>query len=335
MIDKHFYKKSESHSVKEIASLVKAEFKGNGDLVIDDIAQLHEAQASHLSFYHNPKFLQDLQSTKAGVIICSETHMEQVPLGASVIMSKTPYRDFAKIAGVFYPEFPPESLVSEKASIHPTAVLGANCRIEDFVVIEEGVVIGDNVRIGAGSFVGKGVRIGHNCILYPQVTLQYCIVGNSVHIKPGVRIGQRGFGFHMDENGPFDVPQLGRVLVEDGVEIGANTCIDRGSQSDTIIGRGSRIDNLVQVAHNVKLGQNCILVAQVGIAGSTQLGNFVVVGGQVGISEHLSIGDGVRIAAQSGVMRDIPPKTDMAGTPCVPIREWHKQTVALNRLIQK
>lgn len=335
MIDHSFFPKTATYTLKQLADHVAAELRGDGDLRIEDVTQLHEAQPHHLSFYHNPKFLEDFQKTQASAVICAPEQAAHAPQGISLILSKTPYRDYAKIATLFYPSQKRDGRVSDKASIHPSVKLGKDCVVADFVVIEEGVEIGDGTEIGAGSYIGRGVRIGHNCTLSPQVTLQYCIIGNAVHMKPGVRIGQRGFGFHMDEKGPFDVPQLGRVIVEDGVEIGANTCIDRGSQSDTVIGRGSRIDNLVQIAHNVKLGQNCILVAQVGIAGSTKLGNFVVAGGQVGISEHLTIGDGARLAAQSGVMRDVPSKTDMAGSPCVPVREWHKQTVALKRLTSK
>ncbi len=335
MINHSFFPKAGPFSLKEIADLIQAEIQGNESLVVDDIGQLHEAQANHLSFYHNPKFLDNFQKSAAGAIICEPEQASHAPKSASLILSKTPYRDYAKIASLFYPLSSTAPHVSDKASIHHTVKLGTDVSIGDFVVIEENVEIGNGTQIGAGSYIGKGVRIGHNCVLSPQVTLQYCVLGNSVHLKPGVRIGQRGFGFDMDAKGPFDVPQLGVVYIEDGVEVGANTCIDRGSQSDTVIGKGSRIDNLVQIAHNVKLGQNCILVAQVGIAGSTKLGNFVVAGGQVGISEHLTIGDGARFAGQSGVMRDVPAKTDMAGSPCVPVREWHKQTIALKRLTSK
>ena len=172
-------------------------------------------------------------------------------------------------------------------------------------------------------------------MLESHVTITNTIAGDRLYVKPGARIGQPGFGFHMDERGHFDIPQIGCVRIGNDVQIGANTTIDRGSQHDTIIGNFCRIDNLAQIAHNVELGDGCVIVSQVGIAGSTKLGKFVIAGGQVGIAGHLNIGDGVKIAAQSGIMRDVAPGETISGSPAVPIREWHRQTIAIQRLTKK
>ena len=225
--------------------------------------------------------------------------------------------------------------ISDFSFIEPTAKIGNNCTISAFAVIEADVVIGDSCFIGPHCIIQKGTILGNNCHLEAHVVIGYAVVGNQVYIKPGARIGQPGFGFHMDEKGHFDIPQLGRVLIGDHVHIGANTTIDRGSFADTIIGKGVRIDNLVQIAHNVEVGDNSVLVAQVGIAGSTKLGKFVIAAGQVGIAGHLNIGNGVKIAAQSGLMRDVVDRETIAGSPAVPVRDWHKQTIALQRLTKR
>ena len=192
------------------------------------------------------------------------------------------------------------------------------------------------VFIGAGSHIGKGVILGNHCYIHPQNSITHAILGNHVTIHSGARIGQDGFGFATSKTGQhITVPQLGRVLIGDHVNIGANVCIDRGSTTDTIIGDGCRIDNLVQIAHNVQMGKGCIIVSQVGISGSTKLGDFVVLGGQVGMAGHLNIGDQAQVTAKSGVMTDIPAGTTHGGIPSMPVKDWHRQTIALRKLIKK
>jgi UDP-3-O-[3-hydroxymyristoyl] glucosamine N-acyltransferase len=202
-------------------------------------------------------------------------------------------------------------------------------------VIEDGVVLGKNCFVGPNTVIEQGCSIGNNAVIESNVTISHAIIGDDVFIKPGARIGQPGFGFYMDEQGHFDVPQLGRVLIGNHVHIGANTTIDRGSQADTLIGNGVRIDNLVQIAHNVEVGDNSVLVAQVGVAGSTKLGRFVIAAGQVGIAGHLTVEDGVKIAAQSGLMRNVGKGETVAGSPAVPVRDWHRQTIALQKLAKE
>jgi len=210
-----------------------------------------------------------------------------------------------------------------------------DCDIGPNAVIEQGVRLGRRCRVGANTVIAAGVEVGDDCRIGPNVTLSHCVIGSRVVLHPGVRIGQEGFGFASDPAGPVKVPQLGRVLIGNDVDIGANTTIDRGSGPDTVIGSGSMIDNLVQIGHNVILGRCCVLAGQVGISGSTRLDDFVMVGGQGGLAGHLHIGRGVRIAAKSGIMRDIPAGETVCGSPAVPLTEFMRQTAVLQRLARK
>lgn len=334
MADKRFYKDSGNHSIEELAAICHAEVKANHTVLLKDIASLSQAESGDLTFYHNTKYKDDLQTTKASACLIHPDHIDHAPASLPLILTQKPYRAYAKIARQFYPAPAVEAHLSDLACIHPNAIIGFGVTIGPFCVIKDGVEIGNHTVIEAHTVVESGVVIGENCHISSNVTISHTLMGNNVLVKPGARIGQKGFGFEMDESGHIDVPQLGRVLIQDNVEIGSNTTIDRGAGPDTIIGKGSRIDNLVQIAHNVVLGENCVIVAQVGIAGSTRLGRFVIAAGQVGIAGHISIGDGVKIAAQSGIMRDIQPGETVAGSPAVSVRDWHKQTVALARLIK-
>ncbi len=331
-----FFEKPDPISLQELSSIANFAVVREADkfFMILDAAPLNRAGESDIACFHNPKYLDDLGKTIAGACILEERYVRHLPSTCRPLISTSPYRSFAAVLNHLYPMAQNTPLISETAQISPSATLGKNCTVSDFSVIEDDVVIGDNCYIGPHTHIKKGVHIGNNAHFESHVTLQHCIMGNDVYIKPGVRIGQPGFGFHMDVKGHFNVPQLGCVRIGHDVQIGANTTIDRGSQEDTIIGNGVRIDNLVQIGHNVELGDGCVIVAQVGIAGSTKLGKFVIAAGQVGIAGHLNIGNQVKIGAQSGIMRDIKDKETVAGSPAVPVRQYHKQTVALAKLTQ-
>ncbi|MGV8947747.1 MAG: UDP-3-O-(3-hydroxymyristoyl)glucosamine N-acyltransferase [Candidatus Paracaedibacter sp.] len=337
MADKRFYQNMGPYTLQDLAALCGATLNQDIDSnqLIADVSPLHKANSGHISCLHNPKYLDQFKKTKASACLVSADYARYAPKGVAVLISSKPYRAYGQVAALFYPPLQRGSTVSPLAAVHSSAKIGKNCYIGPFAVIEENTIVGDGCSIEANTVIGPGVELGEGCLISANVTISHALLGKRIVIKPGARIGQKGFGFHMDESGHLNIPQLGRVIIGDDVEVGANTTIDRGAEADTVIGCGTRIDNLVQIAHNVQLGENCVLVAQSGVAGSTQLGRFVVVAGQVGIAGHLNIGDGVKIAAQSGVMRDIAKGETVAGYPCVAVRNWHRQTVALKKLVEK
>lgn len=321
-------------SIKEIAKRIDSPDPCK-NINIFDASPLHTAEENHISFFHNTKYVENLKTTKATAVLIEKQYAHLVPPHCVPLFTNKPYRDFAIILSLLYPRQKSRGTISPLASIHTKSKIGNNVTIGPFVVIEENAVIGNNSIIGPHTFIGTNVIIGKNAFIEDHVSIKYAIIQNDVFIKAGARVGQAGFGFHMDKNGHFDVPQLGCVRIGNNVHIGANTTIDRGSQSDTIIHDGVRIDNLVQIAHNVEIGENCVLVAQVGIAGSTKLGKFVVAAGQVGIAGHLNIGNFVKIAGQSGVTRNINDYEAVGGTPAHDVRDWHRQTIALKKLIKR
>lgn len=336
MVDFRFYKKPMPLSLEDLCGLAGLEvLPQTSNLFFEGVSSLEEAKPTDVACFHNMKYLKELEQTKAGACLIEAEHASHAPKGTVALISGQPYRAFGRVASLFFPPVTHGVGISPFAKIHPSVRLGRDVQMGAYSVIDDNVIMGDDVVIGAHVSIKSGVEIGDGTRIEDHVSISHTILGARCFIKPGARIGQPGFGFHMDGAGHFDVPQLGRVLIGDDVQIGANCTIDRGSQKDTVIGRGVRIDNLVQIAHNVEIGDNSVLVAQVGVAGSTKLGKFVIAAGQVGIAGHLNIGDGVRIAAQSGLMRDVEAGATVGGSPAISIGDWHRQTIMLKRLIQK
>ncbi|MFW6236357.1 MAG: UDP-3-O-(3-hydroxymyristoyl)glucosamine N-acyltransferase, partial [Desulfovibrionales bacterium] len=283
-----------------------------------------------LSFLANPKYIDQVEATRAGAVILHPEHASRVE---TALLSTNPYLDFARVVQMFATPQGSFNGQSFMAFVHPEADVHESATIYPFAYVGAGAVIEAEVTLFSGVYVGEECRVGRGCILYPNAVLMArTTLGESVTLHPGAVVGSDGFGFAQAAAGFEKFPQIGRSVIEDGVEIGANTTIDRAALGESRVGKGTKIDNLVQLGHNVTVGENSIIVAQVGIAGSTTIGSNVILAGQVGIAGHLSIGDNVRIGAKSGVGRDIPPGTDMSGIPAMEHRRFLKVASLLNRL---
>lgn len=337
MADQCFFKKNKSISLGEIAKLIDCVLKDKklANMMMEDVAPLNVAKSLDVSFLDNVKYKNDFKTTSAGAVIVNERLFELAPNNVAVLISKNPHKSYALLAQYFYKNMNINGFVSEKANIDDSSVIGNNCKVYAGAFVGENVVIGENCILEPNCVVMDGVKIGNNSIIGANASISHSIIGNNVRIYPGARIGQDGFGFAIDPAGHVKVPQLGRVIINDNVEIGANTTIDRGAGPDTIIGEGVWMDNQVQIAHNVKMGRGCVMVAQSGISGSTELGDYVVVAGQVGIAGHLKIGTGTRIAAKSGIMRDLDAGSEVMGYPALPIKQFMRQIALLKKMVTK
>ncbi|WP_339052148.1 UDP-3-O-(3-hydroxymyristoyl)glucosamine N-acyltransferase [Candidatus Lariskella endosymbiont of Epinotia ramella] len=322
-------------SVKEIASVSDCKIVGSSNSIVEGVATLKNAAKSDISFFNNPKYLEDFKNTSAGACIIKESDMEFAPKGLTCLVTKNPYVAWAKALDFIYLDKEEKRSISSDAYIDGTAKIGKNCLIEPGVFIGSRTIIGDNCIIRGNSYIGEAVVIGSNVVINPNVTILFAEIGERCILHSGVRIGHEGFGFANDGVEIIKVKQLGRVIIGKNVEIGANSCIDRGAIEDTVIGDNTKLSNMVQIAHNVSVGSSCFFAGQVGIAGSTTIGNFVMLGGQVGIAGHLNIADNVSVAAQSGVMTDIPKNQKFGGCPAVPMMQWHRQTITLKKLTSK
>ena len=310
----------------------------DGEALIRDVKPLSEAGPGDISFFENRKYLDQLGVTRATACLVAPAFAARVPAGTAAAVMAAPYRGFALALQHLYPgAMGPKTAQAgrEEPPVHPSA------RLEDDVRIEPGAVVGREAQIGrgtivaAGALVGYRVTIGRGCYIGPGVSLTHALVGDRVILHAGVRIGQDGFGFALGPGGHLKVPQIGRVIIQDDVEIGANSCVDRGALKDTIIGEGTKIDNLVQIGHNVIIGRHCVIVGQTGISGSTELGDFVIMGGQSGAVGHVKIGMGAQIAGGSHVKDDVAPGARLGGTPAVPLTEWARQIAAIKRLAKR
>ena len=334
MGDPRFFARSSPHALRDIASIAIATAPAI-DKLFSGVAPLQSAGPDHVSFLDNRRYATALETTMAGAVIVHPEMQARVPAGTIAIVTPAAYEGWARVAALFHP-LPPAC-----PGIHPTAVIDreaqvdASAEIGPYVVIEARADIGPGCRIGSFVSIGAGVSIGRDCRIGVNASVSHALLGARVYIYPGARIGQEGFSFASTSSGFLSVPQLGRVIVEDDVEVGANSTIDRGSTRDTVIGAGTRIDNLVQIGHNVRVGRCCVIVAQVGIAGSTILEDFVQVGGQAAMAGHLRIGRGTRIGAQAGVISDVPAGSILLGSPAQPRKEFFRQIAILRRMTRR
>ncbi len=300
--------------------------------LLSGVAPLQSAEPDQVSFLDNRLYAPLLAQTRAGAVIVHPDLASRVPPDAVAIVTAEPYLGWARVAALFHPPPPLQPGIHPAAVIDPAAQVDPTAEIGPLVVVGAGAIIGPRCRVAASAVIGAGVVLGPDCRIGASASLSHAILGARVYVYPGARIGQEGFGFAQGPQGFVSVPQLGRVLIEDDVEVGANSTVDRGSAQDTVIGAGSRLDNLVQIGHNVRLGRCCVVAAQAGISGSTVLEDFVVVAGQAGLSGHLHIGAKARIGAKAGVMRDVAAGSDVLGAPAMPVREFFRNVAVLRKL---
>jgi len=339
MADPRFYDNRGPFTLAEVCHAVGAPLSEgvDGALSVDDVGSLSGAGATHLSFYAGDRrsdAVQQFASTKAGYCLVPPALKAEVPASCVAIRCSSVPHAFAAAAKLFYPE---SDLIvwRQERSVDPTARIGSDVSLAPGVVIGPGAEIGERTRIGPNTVIGRGVAIGRNCEIGSNVTISHSYVGDSVVILSGAQIGNPGFGFASSREGHTKIPQIGRVIVQDKVEIGAGSTIDRAALGDTVIGEGAKIDNLVQIGHNTRIGRHAVIVAQVGISGSCELGDFVVLGGQVGIGDHTRIGDRARLAGRSGVMGDLEGGQDYGGIPAKPLKEWAREIVAVSNLAKR
>ncbi len=339
-----FFKQTTPLSLKQIIDITGAQVIGdaNPDQMFNDIAPLNSATLDHISFFDNSAYSDQARETRAGVCFVGKRLADRIPDTTTTLLSNDPYRAFATLAGHMYPQalvpeavFSPKGTVSLGASVHETSSLERGVTIDPGVIIGAGAQIGRDTVICANAVIGPNVCIGRNSYIGASVNITHSLIGNRVIIHGGVCVGQDGFGFAMGPKGHLKVPQIGRVIIQDNVEIGANTTIDRGANRDTVIGEGTKIDNLVQIGHNVTIGRHCVIVSQVGISGSSILEDFVVLGGQVGVVGHVRVGMGSQIAGSSNVNSDVPAGSRWGGTPAKPVREWFREISTLKNLAKK
>ncbi len=337
-----FFERAGPFALRDIIERSEAEPGPNADLglEIDDVLPLDAASQGHLSFFDNTKYLKSFLKTDAAACFVATRYAERTPETTAALLTDQPYRSFALALAMFYPEaLKPTSLGPGSEGytdgVHESATL------DDGAVVEPNASVGPGARIGAGTVIASGacvgyrVHIGRNSYIGPGVSLSNAIIGDGVILHGGVRIGQDGFGFAPGPKGHLKVPQIGRVIIEDDVEIGSNSTVDRGALRDTVIGAGTKIDNLVQIGHNVVIGRMCVIVSHVGIAGSAELGDGVVLGGQVGIIGHVKVGSGAQIAATSSVRTDVPPGAKWGGTPAKPLSVWFREIATVQRISEE
>ena len=335
MADPRFYDNRGPLTLAELCARLGLPPSGDGEAVVRDVAPLEEAGPSQLSYCTGRSRAKLLARSNAGICFLDDNLNADPPAGMIVLRCPSAAHAFAAAAALFYPEHDSVEWNASEA-VDKTALIAEGARLAPGVVIGPGAEIGEGTRIGANTVIGRGVAIGRDCRIGSNVSVSHAYVGDEVAILPGAQIGQPGFGFASSPRGHTKIPQLGRVIVQDRVEIGACTTIDRGALGDTVIGEGTKIDNLVQIGHNCRIGRHAMIVAQVGISGSSELGEFVVLGGQVGVADHARIGDRARLAGRTGVLPgDLPGGQDYGGLPARPVGQWLREVATLAALAKR
>ncbi len=340
MTDPKFFRGERGLTIRDIAALTGAKAAEGAplDLRIRSVSSLDRAAPDELAFLEGRKLAPKLAATYAGACLVSERFAQLVPPRTVALQTREPYRAFITVARELFPDALRPSSLFEGRAAAPGAIVDPTARFESGVTIDPGAIVGPRVEIGAGSVIAAGavigpeVRIGRQCAIGAGTSVMHALIGDRVTIHPGCRIGQDGFGFLPGAKGHLKIPQVGRVVIQDDVEIGAGTTVDRGALGDTFIGEGTKIDNLVQVGHNVRIGRHCLIAGQAGISGSVTIEDFVMLGGQVGLADHITIGAGARLAAKAGVMSDVPPAGRWGGAPAEPFRDFLRSVAALRRL---
>ncbi len=319
---------------KQIADLIGGKVEGNAQATVHTFAKIEEGKEGAISFLSNPKYAHYLYDTKSTIVLVNDDLQLEKAVSATLIRVPNAYDAVAKLLQIYESMKPKKTGIDPLASISPKATIGQNVYIGPFAVVADGAVIGDGTQIYPHTVIGEGVKIGQNVLLYPNVTIyQGCQLGNNVTIHAGSVIGADGFGFAPNQEGYDKIPQIGIVVIEDDVEIGANTCVDRSTMGQTVIHKGVKLDNLVQIAHNCEVGENTVMSAQAGLAGSTKIGSWCMVGGQAGFAGHIHVADKTFVGAQCGVIGNTKGNGEtLIGSPAMDPKVYFKGMAMLRRL---
>jgi UDP-3-O-[3-hydroxymyristoyl] glucosamine N-acyltransferase len=320
-------------TAKQIAAFVQGTIEGDENAIVNSFSKIEQGKAGAISFLSNPKYLHYIYDTESTIVLLNADVVLEKPVKATLIRVKNAYESVARLLQLYDSMKPKKQGIDPLAFIAESAKIGENCYIGAFAYVGENVEIGDNTQIYPHVVIEDRVKIGNECLLYPNVSIYHdCRLGNQVTIHSGSVIGADGFGFAPQAKGYEKIPQIGNVVIEDCVEIGANTCVDRSTMGSTFVRKGVKLDNLVQIAHNTDIGENTVMSSQVGVAGSTKVGKWCMFGGQVGISGHITIGNGVKLGAQSGVPSSLKDGENLIGTPPIPLTNYFRSSAIFRRL---